>query len=579
MDPGLACDPMHPVAARLQAALTDRPWLAPFLLSVLAGLVLLLRLGDPGRIIFDETYYVDDARGYLDTGVEPGFAVHPTVGKWLIAGSIWLFGDTPFGWRAAGAVAGIAIVVLTYLLARRLLADSPDGWWLALVAPVLLLADGLFITQARIAMLDIFLALFALAGLLALVADRQHRREMTEDQEQVLSLRVLAGVLFGLAIGVKWSGLLALGGAGLLTLGWEIGAARGRAWFVFVGRLLATTISLVVVPFLVYVATWTPWLVNYADTFTAGCEEPASCEYRLGERLSGLVRHHDQMLDFHLGLEASHNYRSDPLGWPVLQRPVVYWWSTCSAEDASASPTFDPETGTTRPVCDVDEGDAGEVLAIGNPALWWGFLLLTPLLVAGTVLRDRRSAVALVTWLATWLPWLVVSRTAFLFYLVPVVPLLAIGAVIALERLGAPGAVRRTYVGAVLGAAVPLALVGALVLVDAVEGPRWVFGLAAAGWAIGAAVGAVADRQARVDDRTAAVLAGPVGDWPAPVWTPPGDERGLDADPPGRRTTGRWVAGFTAVVLGTAVFFAPVWLAIPLEEDAVRARWWFDSWI
>lgn len=570
---------MHPVAARLQAALTRRPWLAPTVLAVLAGVVLLVRLGEPDRIIFDETYYVGDARGYLDTGVEPGFAVHPTVGKWLIAGSIWLFGDTPFGWRAVAALAGVGVVVLTHLLARRLLAERPGGWWLALLAPVLLLADGLFLTQARIAMLDIFLVLFALAGLYALVADRQHRRTMAGDQQQVLSLRVLAGVLFGLAIGVKWSGLLALGGAGLLTLGWEVAAARGRAWFVFVGRLLAVTISLVVVPFLVYVATWTPWLVNYADTFTAGCEDGATCEYRLGERLDGLVRHHDQMLDFHLGLEASHNYRSDPLGWPVLQRPVVYYWSTCSAEDATAAPTFDEDTGQLTPVCEVEEGDAGEVLAIGNPALWWGFLLLSPLLVAGTVLRDRRSAVPLVTWLATWLPWLVVSRTAFLFYLAPAVPLLAVGAVVAIERLGAPGPVRRTYAGAVVGAALPLAVVGALALFDVVEGLRWLFGLAAAGWTFGAALGAVADRQARVGDRTAAALAGPPSDWPAPVWTPPDAARPSDTDPPGRRTTGRWAAGFTAVVLATAVFFAPVWLAIPLDEDAVRTRWWFDTWI
>ena len=49
--------------------------------------------------------------------------------------------------------------------------------------------------------------------------------------------------------------------------------------------------------------------------------------------------------------------------------------------------------------------------------------------------------------------------------------------------------------------------------------------------------------------------------------------------PPGHRTTGRWALGFTVVVLATAVFFAPVWLAIPMSEDAVRTRWWFDTWI
>ena len=54
--------------------------------------------------------------------------------------------------------------MLTYLLADRLLAGPPDGWWLALLAPVLLLADGLFLAQARIAMLDIHLTLFTWPG-------------------------------------------------------------------------------------------------------------------------------------------------------------------------------------------------------------------------------------------------------------------------------------------------------------------------------------------------------------------------------------------------------------------------------
>ena len=571
---------MQPLVARLRGALARHPLVAPVGLALLAGTLLLVRLDEPGRIVFDEVYYVNDARGYLETGVEPGFAVHPTVGKWLIAASIWLLGDTPVGWRASGALAGVVVVVLTYLLARRLLTGTSEQWWLALVAPVLLLADGLFVTQARTAMLDIHLAMFALAGLHVLVVDRQHRRATDTDQQRVLSLRVLAGALFGLAIGVKWSGLLALGAAGLLTLGWELGAARGRRWFVPVGRLLAAAVSLLVVPALVYLATWVPWLVNYPATFTAGCEEGAACEYRAGERLAGLVRHHEEMLDFHLGLEATHNYRSDPLGWPVLQRPVVYYWTTCSAEDATAAPTLDEDTGELAPVCDVAEGRAAEVLSIGNPALWWGFLLLTPLLVAGTVLRDRRSAVPLVVWLATWLPWLLVSRTAFLFYLVPAVPMLAIGSVVALHRLGTRGPVRRTYAGAVLGAALPLAVVGTLLLVDVLDGLRLLFGLAALGWSVGAAVGAVADRQARVERRTAAALAGPPSGWPAPTWTPPDGSAPAGGGPGSRRgTAGRWTAAFTAVVLATAVWFAPVWLAVPLDEDAVRDRWWFDSWI
>ena len=558
---------MHSLSQRLQGALARRPWLGPSALAVLAGVVLFARLDQPGRIIFDEVYYVEDARGYLATGVEPDFAVHPTLGKWLIAASIWLLGDTPVGWRAAGALAGVVVVVLTHLLARRLLVGVPEGWWLALLAPLLLLADGLFLAQARIAMLDIHLAMFALAGLYVLVVDHQRRAAApggAAGPPRGPSLRVLAGALFGLAIAVKWSGLLALGGAGLLTLGWEVGAMRRGQWSSVGRRLLAVLGSLVVVPALVYVATWVPWLVNYTDTYTAGCEDGAECEAAPADRLAGLVRHHDEMLDFHLGLEATHTYRSDPLGWPVLQRPVVYYWATCSAEDATASPTVDPDTGELAPVCDVAPGLAAEVLAVGNPALWWGFLLLTPLLVGGTVLRDGRSAVPLVGWLATWVPWLFVSRTAFLFYLVPAVPLLAIGVTVGVLRLGGPPPVRRTYLGAVLGAAAPAAAVGLLLWFDVVTNLRVLVLAAALGWGVGAAIGAVADHQADVRVSASGAATGPGLGTTAAT---------------GRRQVGRWAAVTCLLVLGVAAWLAPVWLALPVGEEAIRARWFFDSWI
>ena len=195
----------------------------------------------------------------------------------------------------------------------------------------------------------------------------------------------------------------------------------------------------------------------------------------------------------------------------------------------------------------------------GNPALWWGFLLLTPLLVAGTVLRDRRSAVPLVLWLATWLPWLAVSRTAFLFYMVPAVPLMAVGTVVAVHRLGSPSPARRTYLGAVAGAVLPLAVLGALVWFDVIAGLRWVFGAGALGWGIGAVIGAVADHQADAAQHSELVVAA----------------RGA-AD---SRTTLRWAVLVTWAVLAVAVWFAPVWLAIPLDDEAVRSRWWFDTWI
>jgi dolichyl-phosphate-mannose--protein O-mannosyl transferase len=37
------------------------------------------------------------------------------------------------------------------------------------------------------------------------------------------------------------------------------------------------------------------------------------------------------------------------------------------------------------------------------------------------------------------------------------------------------------------------------------------------------------------------------------------------------------VLGITAAAL--AVYFAPVWYGIPLPDEAIRDRWWFDGWV
>ncbi len=85
-----------------------------------------VNLSWPHAVVFDETYYLKDSYSLLLNGTEqqwpsdadeafaagkppttmgePSFVVHPPVGKWLIAGSLWVFGaDDPLGWRFSAA--------------------------------------------------------------------------------------------------------------------------------------------------------------------------------------------------------------------------------------------------------------------------------------------------------------------------------------------------------------------------------------------------------------------------------------------------------------------------------------------
>ena len=200
-------------------------------------------------------------------GVDPVFVVHPPEGKWLIAGSIAVFGDHSFGWRFSSAVAGTLLVAVTYFVALRLFRRRG----VAALTAFLLSIEGLALTMSRIAMLDVFLALFVALGVWALLIDRDLRWSLVTDARpsipdvhdqpgddhaeadpsrthDVASVRTgtplsvprmprahlwLAGLAFGLALATKWSALLAIGVAGLYLLASELAwrrALTGSPW-------------------------------------------------------------------------------------------------------------------------------------------------------------------------------------------------------------------------------------------------------------------------------------------------------------------------------------------------------------
>ncbi|MGJ9411369.1 dolichyl-phosphate-mannose--protein mannosyltransferase [Aeromicrobium sp. CF4.19] len=427
-------------------------WLATLAIAALALVLRLWNLAHPRRLVFDETYYAKDAysllqHGYvqsfterandrIEDGVltrlsepEPAQIAHPDGGKWLIAAGEQLFGMTPFGWRFAAAVVG----ALTVLVLARLVLRLTDSVLLACLAGLLLTFDGLHFVMSRTALLDIFLTFWVVCAVACLVADRDWIRRRLTTLHPVRPWQLAAGVCFGLACGTKWNGVYVLAGFGLLVVGWEVLSRWEVRRATGVGHgVLRTTLlvglpafaSLVLVALVVYVLTWTGFLLHhdlYAQRFGAGDDpwgawvtEPSAGP--LGgalDAMRALWHYHLLTFDFHTGdylAEATHPYSSHPLGWLILERPVAF----DAVNDIPAA-----ECGAAA-----DSSCIREVLAVGNPALWWtGVLALLAAPFLWWRSRDARWSIPLVGVAASWLPWFLGSgRPIFNFYAVVIVP-------------------------------------------------------------------------------------------------------------------------------------------------------------
>jgi dolichyl-phosphate-mannose--protein O-mannosyl transferase len=423
-------------------------WPATIGVTLLAAYTRFVALGNPRAVVFDETYYVKeglslsrfgyeqqtvaDANDRLLTGNadiftgEAEFVIHPPLGKWVIGAGQWLFGADPYGWRVGVALLGTLTVLLTIRVIRRLTRSALLG----LIAGLLLTLDGLHLVLSRNALLDGVLTALVLAGFGCLLLARDSARHRIADWagERADPLApvgdagprlgwrpwlIAAGVCFGMAAGVKWSGAVFLAVFGVLTVLWDAGARRAagvrRPVRATARRdLLPSFGALVGVAIPAYLVTWTGWLATdggWSRQWAAGRETAFPW---IPDALRSLWHYHSEMLNSGRNITSDHAYDSPAIGWLFLSRPVSFFYesdlSGCASDNCVAA-----------------------VTGLGNPAFWWAGAVA---IVVGLGLwlgqRDWRAAALLAGVAAGWAPWFFTGdRTIFSWYIVVIAPFLA----------------------------------------------------------------------------------------------------------------------------------------------------------
>ncbi|WP_243697005.1 dolichyl-phosphate-mannose--protein mannosyltransferase [Labedella endophytica] len=467
-------------------------WGGPAIVTLLAAVLRLWNLGHPHALVFDETYYVKDAWTLWNTGAErswpdgaddafaagdvngwlddPSYVVHPPLGKWIIGLGMALVGQgtDAVGWRIGTAVVGILSVLLLTLIARRLFSSTA----LAVVAGGLFAIDGHAIVMSRVALLDTMVMFFALLGFGAVILDREWVRRRLDawlvrrgpgplpPWGPVFWTRpwvIAAGVAFGLATSVKWSGLyfLAVFGVYLVVVD---ALARRRAGipFFWSAAILkqgpATFLLLVPVALVVYAASWSGWLLGddgydrtWADQAGNAWTGPFAW---IPTALQSLWHYHSSMYTFHVGLSQPHPYQASPTTWLLMLRPTSMWYS--------ATP-----------------GGAEAITAIANPLIWWAAVAVLLFLVYRMITRpDRRIGLVLTGILAGYGPWLLYpERTVFQFYTIAFEPYLLLALVFAIGWIVGPrdGDTVRRGTGLVIVAV----FLGVAALLSAFWFPMW----------------------------------------------------------------------------------------------------------
>ena len=362
--------------------------IAPILIALASFVLRVINLGLPKGFVFDEVYYVDGARDLLKYGVEidgtnPEFIVHPPVGKWLIASGIKLFGDNEFGWRFASAVFGTLLILLFARLVH-VLFYSP---LLTALGAALMALDGLLLVHSRTALLDLFLTFFTLMGVLL-----WHRNR-----------HIWAGIVFGLAIGCKWSAVYFVAIVGLIAVYRILIAHDFRKSFKPIAAKIA---QYGLLPLFVYTLTWAGWFIS---------DRGWSRQWSTNPLLSWL-HYHSEMLNFHTGLTQTHPYQANPWSWLIMGRPTSFFYASpkgCGAKDC-----------------------AQEVLALGTPILWWVGTIAVAVVVGYWIKSlihhriDAAATIVVIGLAAGYLPWFAMQqRTVFAFYAIVIQPFLILAIV------------------------------------------------------------------------------------------------------------------------------------------------------
>lgn len=350
------------------------------------------------QTVFDESIHARTAYQLLQRE-EPFEKTHPYLGHLLIGLGIAVFGWNPFGWRITGMLFGVAMIPLMYIFGKKLFANR----FAAFAAALLMMFDFLHFVQSRIGVIDVYPTFFIIL-MYYFMYDYYLKASNSLDDRQLLKPLFWSGICFGLGAACKWITLY--GAPGLMILfclakynqrqnqlalcGEKKTVPSRDTGFkrLFFNRtLLYVGLFFVVIPLAIYFLSYLPYMALPGP----------------GHGLNGLLNTQIEMIKLQSNtrvLEMDPSYISPWWSWPLVLIPCQYL-----------------RTGA------LPAGQTALVIAMGNPAIWWGGILA--FICAAWIAiknRDRKAVVLFLAIVFQYAPWALVNRPTMIYLFFSTVP-------------------------------------------------------------------------------------------------------------------------------------------------------------
>ena len=339
---------------------------------------------------FDEIYHARTAWEHL-TDHKPYEITHPPLGKEIIGLGIRLFGMTPFGWRFSGALFGVLMLPILYILLKLML----DSTMAAACATAIFALDFMHFAQTRISTIDTYSVFFTL--LMYFFFYLYYTQPWDTPLRRTLPPLMLSGAAFALGVVSKWTCVFAGGGLAVLWALRQGERLRRRGFRQELSSYFLPTVGWSCVFFLLFPAL--AYCVFYAPYARAAGVSMGSADY-----LKLILDNIKYMYNYHSGLEATHPYESTWWMWMLDVRPILYYLHYF--DDAYAVKSA--------------------IGACGNPLFWWTGLGAVAAMAVKGVRGDRMAWFILAGYLSCLLPWVTVERCAFIYHYFPATVFLAL---------------------------------------------------------------------------------------------------------------------------------------------------------